>query len=84
MSEEKIKYWLEIFNGNKQAFMSRDGEIIVFCEVFKQLDLYKSVIDEITELVTNYEELEKILGAGKPRFELYKLQKIIHKVKESE
>lgn len=42
----------------------------------------KEVIDEITKLVNDYEECEKIIGAGKPMFPLYKLQNIIHKVKE--
>lgn len=37
----------------------------------------KEKINKIKELVKNYEELEKILGAGKPRFRLYKLQEIL-------
>ena len=35
------------------------------------------ILGKIKELVKNYEELEKILGAGKPRFQLYKLQEIL-------
>lgn len=49
----------------------------------KENKLLKEVINEITKLVNNYEECEKIIGAGKPMFPLYKLQNIIHKVKEN-
>ena len=42
------------------------------------------VLGKIKELVKNYEELEKILGAGKPRFQLYKLQEILKSLGDKE
>lgn len=37
----------------------------------------KEKLEKIKKLVKDYEKLEKILGAGKPRFPLYKLQEIL-------
>lgn len=43
----------------------------------KEIERLNNIITKIKELVDNYEELEKTLGAGKPRFDLYKLQEIL-------
>ena len=43
----------------------------------KEIERLNNIINKIKELVDNYEELEKTLGTGKPRFALYKLQKIL-------
>lgn len=42
-------------------------------------DFYKQALLDIKEIFTNYEELEKVIGAGKPRFPLYKVQRIVNK-----
>lgn len=62
---------IELLN-NKLAAQDK----IINIQVLEIARLNK-VLDKIKELVKNYEELEKILGAGKPRFQLYKLQEIL-------
>lgn len=45
--------------------------------LFKENKELKDKIYKIEELVNTYEKTEEIMGAGKPRFSLYKLQKIL-------
>lgn len=51
-------------------------EIIAIKDYIKYLE--QALLD-IKEIFTNYEELEKVIGAGKPRFPLYKVQRIVNK-----
>lgn len=44
------------------------------------IEYSEQALVDIKELIDNYEELEQVLGAGKPIFPLYKVQKIVRKV----
>ena len=95
---EKLPNYFDLYNENKQLkdanniltnkigkYIEQRDEWVELLQKHKQQeDLYKRIIDKITELVTNYEEVEKIIGAGKPMFPLHKLQEIIYNIKEGE
>lgn len=78
MNENKTTIFIDT-----QDMEERYGEELYKEYLEKENQQLKKVINEITKLVNNYEECEKIIGAGKPMFPLYKLQNIIHKVKEN-
>lgn len=58
----------------KQAQLQYEKEL-----AYKYLKREHQALLDIKEIFTNYEELEKVIGAGKPRFPLYKVQRIVNK-----
>lgn len=78
-------YYNDIVKEYTKAFVKEKEQVIVqrlMINLQQENQQLKEVVDEITKLVNDYEECEKIIGAGKPMFPLYKLQNIIHKVKK--
>lgn len=43
----------------------------------KELEEKQDKLNKVIKLVRDYEELEQIIGIGKPPFQLYKLQEIL-------
>lgn len=80
--EKGVKFELpserEIFNGIlNEAFKRYDALEKINQEQALEIARLKEENNKVRELVKNYEELEKMLGAGQPRFPLYKLQEIL-------
>lgn len=83
--EEMLQAYRKLQQENQQLkeeiiLLKASEPMLELTKYYGERDLYKSIFNEVRKLVTDYEEIEKIIGAGKPMFPLYKLQKIIHEV----
>lgn len=56
MSNEEINYWLETFEETRHRFMSKDGKILSFYDIFKTM---KDLQNNWNELKKWLEELDK-------------------------